>query len=96
MEGQDNKMGVKSFVLGIMGLVSLLGIIFVPTSLFPLHFLPLLVSVVCGLLAVIFGLTSYFSRDENSYALAGLVLGGIILSLGLFLIVVILLLASAT
>jgi len=90
MEGQGNKMGAKSLVLAIMGLISLLGIIFVQ------HFLLLLVSVVCSLLAVKLGLTSYFSRDENSYALAGLALGGIILSLGLFLLVVILLLASVT
>lgn len=96
MEGQDKKMGVKSLVLGIMGLFSLLGFIFVPTSLYPWHFLPLLVSVVCSLLAVKLGLTSYFNRDENSYGLTGLALGGIILSLGLLLIVIILLLASVT
>lgn len=93
MEGQDNKMGAKSLVLAIIGLLFLLGIIFVPLSLI---FLLLLVSVVCSLLAVKLGLTSYFSRNENSYALAGLALGGIILSLGLLLTVIILLLASVT
>lgn len=88
MRKEHTKLCIASYILAIVGFI------FFMLTLFTLFGYFWFASIICSLLAMIFGAISYFGKGEDSYALAGLASGTVVLSLSLFLFVLALLIAS--
>lgn len=86
--GRHTKRGMGSFIAGFVAFMSILAFFIVAYASQFFSFLTVVViPLACGLPAIFFGATSYFSENKDRYGLAGLVLGIMALSLTLFTIV---------
>jgi hypothetical protein len=92
MEAEHNKLGIASFILAMVGLILL--IVSIIGFYYEIYFPFLFSSLTLGLSSVILGGHLYIRKDEDSYGLAGLALGVIVLLFSLFVSVILLLLAT--